>query len=521
MSRAANIDKCRMMTLFITIAIAFSARAHGVREFVHGHWFENGKFVDRTFVSVDGVFRDDYDGDVSETVDLQGGYVIPPFAEAHTHDFTMPDGGATSARYLKAGIFYAQNDNSIARLTEQVRPSLNHPETVDVIWANGGLTATGGHPVQIYDSVAGQIGWKPADMNGEAYWIVDTAADLERQWPAILARKPDFIKAYLDHSEEYAKRKSDAAFYGKRGLDPSLLPQIVKRAHDAKMKVVVHVTTAADYHAALSAGVDEIAHLPLEKITPADARLAASKHIRTVTTTLSHRPTTGITDLDGLHRANLVALRDAGAPIVFGTDSAHSVVDEIENVRRLGIFNDATLLRIAFDETARAIFPSRKIGRLADGYEASFLVLAGNPLTDFANIRKITMRVKTGHLLPPPTTPIAQRIADLAIAEGAPAAIAEYHRLRRDEAAKWDLSEPQLNAAGYTLLRMKHVDDAIAIFALNVEQFPESPNVYDSLGEALAAKGDVKHALDNYRKSLELNPHNDNARKAIEELERH
>ncbi len=47
-----------------------------------------------------------------------------------------------------------------------------------------------------------------------------------------------------------------------------------------------------------------------------------------------------------------------------------------------------------------AIFPDRKIGRLADGYEASFLVLDADPLADFSAIEKIRLRVKQGFHLP-------------------------------------------------------------------------------------------------------------------------
>ena len=55
------------------------------------------------------------------------------------------------------------------------------------------------------------------------------------------------------------------------------------------------------------------------------------------------------------------------------------------------------------------------------------------------------------------------------------------------------------------------IDQAIEIFAINVERHPESWNVYDSLGEALAESGDVAAAIRNYEKSLELNPENENA----------
>jgi imidazolonepropionase-like amidohydrolase len=483
---------------------ATSAMAHGNRAFVNGKWFDGTRFVQKTMWTVDGTFRESFDGKVDETIDLNGGFVIPPFAEAHTHDFTLADPAAVR-RYLGLGIFYAKNDNSIAKVTDAVRPLVNTPESVDVTWALGGITSTGGHPVAIYDQVAPRLGWKPEQMKGEAYWLVDSAADLERQWPAITAKKPDFIKIYLE---------------GKRGIDPALVPMIVERAHAAGLRVAAHAKDLADFRAAVAGGVDEIAHLPLEPLTRDDARVAAARRIWIVTTTLSHWPTEGIADVAALHRENLILLRDAGARIAVGTDGGKTVVDEIENVRRLGVFDDLSLLRIAVQDTPLVIFPGRKIGRLAGGYEASFLVLEKSPLVNFGAIRDIQLRVKRGHPLPAPKKPLADHLAGIAMKSGAPAAIDEYRRLLRDQAAVWDFSEQQVNATGYALLQHQRIDDAIAIFRFNVELYPKSANVYDSLGEALRAKGDRLQAIENYAKSLELNPKNDNARRAIEEMKK-
>jgi imidazolonepropionase-like amidohydrolase len=52
--------------------------------------------------------------------------------------------------------------------------------------------------------------------------------------------------------------------------------------------------------------------------------------------------------------------------------------------------------------TPAAIFPDRKIGRFEEGYEASFLALAGNPLDDFEAVQAIVLRVKQGRLIPAP-----------------------------------------------------------------------------------------------------------------------
>jgi hypothetical protein len=66
---------------------------------------------------------------------------------------------------------------------------------------------------------------------------------------------------------------------------------------------------------------------------------------------------------------------------------------------RLGAFDNATLLRMWCENTGAAIFPDRKIGRLDEGHEASFLVLGGDPLLDFREIGTIRLRVKQGVLL--------------------------------------------------------------------------------------------------------------------------
>ena len=67
-------------------------------------------------------------------------------------------------------------------------------------------------------------------------------------------------------------------------------------------------------------------------------------------------------------------------------------------------------------------------------------------------------------------------------------------------------TENEVNNYGYQLLQQNQQDDAIAVFVLNTQRHPESANVFDSLGEAYAMKGDKKNAIINFKKSLSLNP---------------
>ncbi len=71
---------------------------------------------------------------------------------------------------------------------------------------------------------------------------------------------------------------------------------------------------------------------------------------------------------------------------------------------------------------------------------------------------------------------------------------------------------------GYQLLGRDMATEAIEIFKLNVEAFPQSPNVYDSLAEAYMLHGDSKLAIANYERSLELDPTSVNAAAKLKEL---
>lgn len=79
-------------------------------------------------------------------------------------------------------------------------------------------------------------------------------------------------------------------------------------------------------------------------------------------------------------------------------------------------------------------------------------------------------------------------------------------------------SEDFLNSCGYYQMRLKHIDNAIGIFAENVKQHPNSFNAYDSLGEAYMNAGNKQMAIRNYKKSIELNPHNDGGKQMLKKL---
>lgn len=95
-----------------------------------------------------------------------------------------------------------------------------------------------------------------------------------------------------------------------------------------------------------------------------------------------------------------------------------------------------------------------------------------------------------------------------------------YVRLRTHESTMYDVSEPALNAFGYNLLRKGRLEAAVQVLRWNVELHPTSPNVHDSLAEALLASGDREGARAGYAKALALDPSNRHATEELEKLQR-
>jgi len=320
--------------------------------------------------------------------------------------------------YLVAGVFYVKipgNPGDNAALLR--REFVNRPDSVDVTFANGVLTSKDGHPIGMtLDSFkqAGAAVPSVAELEGKVFFIIENEADLLAKWEQIMAGKPDFIKTILRHSENFARRRETPNLFGYNGLDPQLLPRIVQQAHATGLRVSTHIDSAADFAAAVRAGVDEINHLPgaiFEQgtteadylITPEVAKRAAKQGIIVVTTTniapLFARDE-ALAKVRSVQRKNLQLLKQNGVRIAVGSDNyMDTSVDEAVYLKSLNVFDNAELLKMWSVTSAETIFPRRKIGYLREGYEASFIVLRGNPLESFERVRDIRLRFKQGLLI--------------------------------------------------------------------------------------------------------------------------
>jgi hypothetical protein len=389
-----------------TTQVNTAVPTHGVA-YRGGLWFDGSGFKPMTMYVVDGVFRTRAPTQVDSTVDLAGGHVVPPFADAHQH-FIDPRIDQTIRAHLAAGIFYVKDHGNAPLFRRLIDPALNKPTSVDFISANQGWTAPHGHPVEVIKRGAA-MGPPLADMIRDSLDPglvnqVASVADIDRRWTYFLGGKPEFVKVFLFRSDDSALRANPAA-EGRFGINPALVPEIVKRAKAAGLEVSAHVFTAADFRNAVNGGVQLIAHMPggrgpdsIFLLTEADAKAARQRGVSVITTVVQHEDSALLERLLKTQYAhNINLLRRHGVPLLIGSDlMGGTAALEIDALARSGLFTNLELLRMWSVTTPRAIFPKRSIGELRDGYEASFLVLRADPLADIAATRAIALRVKKG-----------------------------------------------------------------------------------------------------------------------------
>lgn len=401
--------------------------------FVNGRWFDGTTFRQDTMYVVEGLFSAARQAGADCRIDLGGGWVVPPFGDAHVHALNAHATlRAESDAYLDEGVFHAMVQDPILSIDAALLERLEHPLTVDAAFTRGVITPSWGLIADFYRNMVEGGVFGPdvrfEDLLDHNLFLVDDAADLSDKWPEIAAHNDAFVKVILAFSDELEARRADPATFGasppsysrKPGLDAALLPALVRRAHADGLRVSVHVETAADFRIAVRAGADIIAHLPgawqigprtgvrtntLDPwmLTEADARAARDAGVTVVTTAIRPDSAPGVEPHRTVHRHNLRLLAEAGVPIAIGTDGVAPAHREARHLAGLGALSNLDVLRSLTHTTPALIFPGRRIGRLEDGYEASFVVLDADPLADPAALARIRNRVKQGHVLGPPT----------------------------------------------------------------------------------------------------------------------
>jgi len=111
-------------------------------------------------------------------------------------------------------------------------------------------------------------------------------------------------------------------------------------------------------------------------------------------------------------------------------------------------------------------------------------------------------------------------VHDAIVKKGPDAGVKTAMKLKESGDEEYYFKESEFNTLGYVFLFGGDVDEALAVFELNVKMNPESWNVYDSFGEGLLAAGNYDEARKYYEKSLALNPENENGTKMLAKIEK-
>lgn len=408
-----------LLVILLNVLAASGANA-GTTAYVNGRWWTGSTFTSASRYERDGVFVNKPNAPPNHTVDLGGAYVVPPYGDAHNHMPGMPPD--VNRRALAAGVFYMMNPTILASSAPALRRALRGPGKVDAVLSMGAITAPGGHPEPLYvDILRKRIypNMKPKDFLGDAFHYVTRRSDIGPALDRLVAQHAQFVKIMVLFSEEYAKRKDNPAYRGLRGLNPALVAPIVRAAHRRGLRVAAHIETAADFRVIVAARVDEAAHMPgyyvakddrisRFRITDADAKAAAASHIVVVPTASVSADNASIdaarlAEVQAMQRTNLEKLKAAGVPLLIGTDGQPDAAPkEAHYMEDLGVFTPREALTSLSETTPKWILPDRHIGKLAPGYEASFLALRSDPILNPTAIRDIVYRVKQGFAIPLP-----------------------------------------------------------------------------------------------------------------------
>lgn len=382
----------------------------------------------------------------AEPVDAAGKTLLPGLIDVHVHleapgglyqnpsDYGMTDKNFPRelAAYLYSGVTAVKSAGDTLNDVLKARGMVNSGEKLGAeLFVVGPLfTAPGGHGTEYSANLPEQM---RATFDAQFVRLPKTGDEARQQVAELKKRGVDGIKAILDSggpSRPFAR------------LDPAILKAIAGAAHEAGLPIVCHTGDSKDIADALDAGVNGIEHGSHRDIIP-EALLARMKQMG-----VFYDPTLAVLEaviavrqgkLDLLDRSlvqqvappkllestrkmlasdamasmrngqrsysmsldmgkqNLVAAQRAGVMIVTGTDSGNLLVIHGPAIHReLQLWVQAGIptgvaLQAATHTAAQLLRADNRIGLIRKGYEASLLLVDGNPLQDIGVTERISL----------------------------------------------------------------------------------------------------------------------------------
>ncbi|MBX9785252.1 MAG: amidohydrolase family protein [Chitinophagaceae bacterium] len=398
----------------------------------NGNYFQDGRFKHYANVYIkDGKFTFIKPKVIDTTINLENKFIIPPFAEGHTHKIDNPkEVGPDINAFVKQGVFYAFVLNNFSSNVKSNRNELLNSKKIEVAFANGGITVTGQHPSFVYERIISDIKewWLPENTakiknsrkgENDAYWFMDNIEEVDKKWEAYLKTKPDVVKVYLMNVNKNETQNP-------KTLSENTVSYIVKKAKASNLRVVAHIESLDDLKVGLRCGISIFGHMPhynvnFSKELPADFQFTELekkiiKKLRPVIIpTLSFNDEFSIVrneknnyqgELDTasfnrslrFQKTAIKSLHQNGFKFAIGSDREY-FMSELLYWFKNNFFSYEDILTIATKETPKLIFPTRKLGEFKEGFEASFLVLNQDPLKNIQALKSIELLIKQGKLI--------------------------------------------------------------------------------------------------------------------------
>lgn len=428
-----RLKKYNLLSISLLFFFFHSATGQNILEkkkqnnlaFINGNVFDGEKFIKKNIYSVKGEITFKKPNELDSIIHLDNKYIIPPFGDAHTHNLDRVwQMSFLPKQYLAEGTFYVLNLTSKLSGIQKNIEYFKKKNTIDVRFSHQGLTSTLGHPFMAYEPFIMNIPYEKWQDNKEiikksrldennSYIFLDNKKDVRKKLNDFFNAKPDVVKIFLLNSQNYNKNFNNDSI-ADNGLSIGVAKKVIRKSHKLDLQVYAHIESPFDFKKGIEIGVDNFAHMPgynwngnikdyeNNYTNNNTLKLAIKKKIGII-------PTLGQALLagrnDSISKVNftkdfLTRYHNLGGKIYTGSDVfGKTLSNELDYFINLNIFDNLTLIKIFCIDTPQNIFPSRKIGLLKETYEASFLVLNENPLSDIWSIKRIYLKVKQGIIL--------------------------------------------------------------------------------------------------------------------------
>jgi imidazolonepropionase-like amidohydrolase len=308
-----------------------------------------------------------------ETIDGEGGYLLPGFIDSHVHIFG--NGLSDALEYGVTSVVDLFTRTTLLEPAESNRADIDHAEGADM-WSAGTLvTAPGGHGTQFGLNIP----------------TLENPANAEAFVEARIREGSDFIKLVVESGEAHGMEFPT--------LSADTVEAVVEAAHAHDRLAIAHTGTREEARLAINAGADGLAHAFGDAPLDEALRNRLAEDGRFVVPTL--------TVIGGPHvQSNVAAMEHAGVPILAGSDAPNAGLmqgralhRELLNLVEAGL-TPLQALKAATSRPAERLGLEQR-GRIAPGYRADLLLVRNSPLDDIRHTSEIEAIWKNGHRVEP------------------------------------------------------------------------------------------------------------------------